>query len=181
MRAARALWSLVRALSVSSAVLTRLVLTRLAGLVWVVAETDCRFACFNHGFAIVYSGTAAMLTSTYQGALCDCSVRGYFVGTVHLAGDMSIAATNTLNDSLTMKPVAAFNQLVLAVNSSDGYCSFAPNFAQGSLMGLPTEAPLRPSTKGVSPRNPGVSAHPHLHANPVSETQSWARVSPITD
>eukprot|EP00961_Rhodomonas_salina_P143409 1929691-Rhodomonas_salina.1 len=32
MRAARALWSLVRALSVSSAVLTRLVLTRLAGL-----------------------------------------------------------------------------------------------------------------------------------------------------
>eukprot|EP00961_Rhodomonas_salina_P086286 1159846-Rhodomonas_salina.1 len=116
-----------------------------------------------------------MLTSTYQGALCDCSVRGYFVGTVHLAGDMSIAATNTLNDSLTMKPVAAFNQLVLAVNSSDGYCSFAPNFAQGSLMGLPTEAPLRPSTKGVSPRNPGVSAHPHLHANPVSETQSWAR------
>lgn len=116
------------------------------------AETDCRFACFNHGFAIAYSGTAASLTTAYQGSQCDCSVKGFFVGTVQLGGDMSIAASNGLNDTLTMKPVVAFNQIVLAVNSSDGYCSFAPNFAQGSLMGLPTEAPLRPSTKGVSPK-----------------------------
>lgn len=111
-------------------------------------KTDCRFACFNHGFAIAYSGTAASLTTAYQGSQCDCSVKGFFVGTVQLGGDMSIAASNGLNDTLTMKPVVAFNQIVLAVNSSDGYCSFAPNFAQGSLMGLPTEAPLRPSTKG---------------------------------
>lgn len=52
-------------------------------------------------------------------------------------------------ETMTMYPVAAFNQLMLTVNSSDGVCIFAQNFASGSLLGLPTEVPARPSKDGV--------------------------------
>lgn len=117
----------------------------------MLAETDCRFACYNHGFVIVYSGSETTLMTTYQGSVCDCLTRGFFVGTVNLGGNRSITASNRLNESLTMTPIVPFNQLVGTIKSADGSCSYVLNFEQGSLLGLPTAAPLRPSTAGVSP------------------------------
>lgn len=55
---------------------------------------DCRFACFNHGFAIVYAGSRITLTSQYSGQCPDCELRGTFNGAIHFAGDMYVEASN---------------------------------------------------------------------------------------
>lgn len=110
-------------------------------------RTDCRYACFNHGFAIVYAGSLVTLTSNYQGT-CDCAVRGSFAGHVQFAGSLAVQARNALNETLTLSPVSVFNQVMMMVNSTDGVCSFAQDFEQGTMLGLPTAASMKPSPEG---------------------------------
>jgi len=111
-------------------------------------KTDCRFACFNHGFAIVYEGSVIALRSKYLGE-CDCSLKGLFTGSIVYGEEMSVHASNALGDTASMHAVAAFNQMMLNIDSEDGQCIFSQNFNAGSLLGLPTESPVRPSKQGV--------------------------------
>ena len=108
---------------------------------------DCRFACFNHGFAIVHSGNRVSLSSKYIG-VCDCSLRGIFNGTIEFEPALVVRASNVLGDTVMVSPVVSFNQLMLTLNSSIGVCTFVQNVGQGSIFGLPTAAPARPSKSG---------------------------------
>eukprot|EP00961_Rhodomonas_salina_P291740 3932269-Rhodomonas_salina.2 len=115
-------------------------------------ETDCRFACFNHGFAIVYEGSVIALRSKYLGE-CDCSLKGLFTGSIVYGEEMSVQASNALGDTASMHAVAAFNQMMLNIDSEDGQCIFSQNFNAGSLLGCSPDASAhhRPSA-------------PHFHA-----------------
>lgn len=89
---------------------------------------------------------------------------------------LTCACAGAQGETVTMYPVPAFNQLMLTVNSTDGVCMFAQNFVSGSLLGLPTEVPVRPSKAGVRfcrlfPRI-GRSASLHQHMQCLVERRA---------